>query len=253
MLLLIDAGNTRLKICLYDRGVRELIKLGSAEEGARNSDELCMILKELSERGKAGKPEGAVISSVVTGTTPLLTDAVRKAFGLEPVIVDHRTEAGLLFFVKKSEEVGADRIANAAAANRLYKGNKIIVDFGTATTFCAVTEEGGFRGGAIMPGIGISASVLADRTSKLPEVALRAPERVLGEDTVDALLSGIIIGHAGAVERICKDIAKETSMDYNLITTGGFAEVMAPFIRSIKEVDADLTFRGLNIIYDLNS
>ncbi|MBI4824833.1 MAG: type III pantothenate kinase [Nitrospirae bacterium] len=253
MLLLIDAGNTSIKACFYDEGVMDILRLSTVSLRQGTADELCGMLKDFFARQKAGNPEGAVISSVVTDVTPLLADAVRKVFNLEPVIVDHVKMTGLKLHIKNPEGVGSDRLANAAAANRLYKGNKIVVDFGTATTFSVVTEEGGFTGGVIMPGIDISAKALAGNTSKLPEINIKAPEKILGDSTTDAILSGIIIGHAGAVDRIIADIEKETGLDYTVIVTGGRADMIAPYIRSKNRIDPGLTFKGLKAIYDLNS
>jgi type III pantothenate kinase len=252
VLLLIDAGNTNIKICLYDDRVTGLFKLETDKAGTGPAEELSEALNDLLSRQKSDKPEGAVISSVVTDATSLLADAVRRRLGTEPVIVDHTVRTGLKLLVKNPEEIGADRLANAAAANKLYEGNKIVVDLGTATTFCVVTEEGGFRGGVIMAGPDISAGALADRTSRLPGVDLKLPSKILGDNTTDAMLSGIIIGHAGAVERVLKGIENETGMDYTVIMTGGRADLIAPLVGSIDHVVPDLTFKGLKIIYELN-
>lgn len=253
MLLLIDAGNTSIKACFYDEGVRDILRLSTVSLRQGTADDLCGMLKDFFVRQTTYNPEGAVISSVVTDVTQLLADAVRKVFSLEPVIVDHKSKTGFELYIENPESVGSDRLANASGANRLYKGNKIIVDFGTATTFSVVTEEGGFRGGVIMPGIDIAAKSLAGNTSKLPEIDIKAPEKILGDNTTDAILSGIIIGHAGAVDRIIKDIEKETGLDYTVIVTGGRADTIAPYIRSKNNIDPDLTFKGLEVIYALQS
>lgn len=253
MLLLIDAGNTSIKACLYDERAGDILRLSTPSVRQGTADELCGILKDFFIPQISGNPEGAVISSVVTDATPLLADAVRKAFSLEPVIVDNGKKTGLILHINDPEGLGADRLANAAAAKRFYKGNKMVIDFGTATTFSVVTEDGGFMGGVIMPGVDISAKALAGNTSKLPQINIKAPEKVLGDNTTGAILSGIIIGHAGAVERIIKDIEKETGLDYTVIVTGGRAHTIAPYIRSINNLDPDLTFKGLKVIYDLNS
>lgn len=252
MLLLIDIGNSNIKACLYDSEVKDIVRLktGAVTE---YPDRVLKMFDGFNKIHGADKPEGSVISSVVPDITQLFVDALRKTFNIDPVVVDQRAETGLKLMVKDPEGVGADRLANAAAANKFYKGNKIIVDLGTATTFCVVTDEGIFKGGAIMPGIDVSAKALADNTAKLPKIVVRAPDKILGDVTTDAILSGIIIGHAGAIERIIEDIAKETGMDYTVLMTGGRADIIAPFVRSIKHVDHDLTFKGLKAIYDLNS
>lgn len=252
MILLIDAGNTSVKACFYDDGIGDVLRLSTVSVRQGTADELCRALKDFLTRQKAGKPEGAVISSVVTDATHLIVDAVRRGFSLEPVIVDHKKKTGLKLYMKDLNGIGADRLVNAAGANKLYGGNKIIVDFGTATTFSVVTEDGVFRGGVIMAGVDISAKALACNTSKLPEINIKAPEKILGDDTTSAILSGIIIGHAGAVDRIIEGIEKETGLDYTVIVTGGRAEMMAPYIRSTNNIDPDLTFKGLKVIGDLN-
>ncbi|MBI4843993.1 MAG: type III pantothenate kinase [Nitrospirae bacterium] len=253
MLLLIDVGNTNLKACLYDDAVKALLRLPTAEVITMPHDELRRALAEFAAGKNAGVIEGAVISSVAEGVSSSLEDAVKKAFNIKPLLVGPGIKTGLRLLAGNPEGIGADRLANAAAANKFYSGNKVIVDFGTATTFSVVTESGGFIGGAIMPGLDISADALNFKTSKLPRAELVPPRKVLGGNTTDAILSGIIIGHAGAVERIMEDMAKETGMDYTLVITGGRCGLMAPFIRLEKHIDNELTFKGLKVIYGLNS
>ncbi len=252
MLLLIDAGNTNIKICLYDDGVKELLKLKSSPNTPFTVDGLSGSLYGLLERIDGEMPEGAVISSVVNDVTSSLSEAVRKVVKSEPLIVDHTAKTGLTLLVKRPEETGADRLANAAAANRLYKGNKIVIDFGTATTFSVITEDGRFMGGVIMPGLDISADALTGKTSKLPELTLEPPAKVMGDSTTDAMLSGIIIGHAGAVEKVLQGIENETGMAYTVVMTGGRADMMTGFLEGIDHIDPELTFKGLKIIYELN-
>jgi type III pantothenate kinase len=178
---------------------------------------------------------------------------VKKSFDVDPINVDHNIKTGLKFLINNAGDLGADRIANTVAAHRLYKGNVIVVDFGTATTFCVVTEKGEYRGGAIMPGIAMSAYSLAEKTARLPLVELKAPDTILGKSTEDNILTGIILGHAGAVERIINEIKMDTGKDITVLATGGLVESVKSYIKAIDYVDPLLTLEGLRFIYELNS
>jgi type III pantothenate kinase len=142
---------------------------------------------------------------------------------------------------------------NAAAAYRLYGGPIIIVDFGTATTFCAVTKEGEYLGGAIAPGIKISAEALFQRASKLPRVELARPAKVIGSDTVSAMQAGILYGYAGLVDGIVERMKKELSLEAKVLATGGLAELVAPETKTIQDVKPQLTLEGLKLLYELNA
>jgi type III pantothenate kinase len=141
---------------------------------------------------------------------------------------------------------------NAAAAYRLYGGPLIIVDFGTATTFCAITKNGEYLGGAICPGVNISAEALFQRASKLPRVELVKPANVIGSDTVRAMQSGIIYGYAGLVDGIVERMKKEFSADAKVVATGGLAELVSPETKTIREIKPHLTLEGLHLLYELN-
>ena len=149
-------------------------------------------------------------------------------------------------------EVGADRIVNAAAAYQRYGGPIIIVDFGTATTFCAVTKNGEYLGGAICPGIKISAEALFQRASKLPRVELAKPAKVIGSDTISAMQAGIIYGYAGLVDGIVERMKKELSPDSKVVATGGLAELVSPETRTVQEVIPQLTLEGLRLLFEIN-
>jgi type III pantothenate kinase len=141
---------------------------------------------------------------------------------------------------------------NAAAAFKLFGGPLIIVDFGTATTFCAVTKDGDYLGGAITPGIKISAEALFQRASKLPRVELTKPQNVIGRDTISAMQAGIIYGYAGLVDGIVERMKKELASDARVVATGGLAELVSPETRSIQEIKPQLTLEGLRLLYDIN-
>lgn len=253
MLLLIDVGNTNITVGFhYDGEIRHVLRLKTIT-GGRDSEEYSYILKGFISKHDMHKPEGAAVCSVVPEVTPLLINALKNSFNIEPVIVNHTMKTGLEFHIKNPGELGEDRIANAVAAHRIYKGNLIAVDFGTATTFCVITEKGEYTGGAIMPGIGLSARALAEKTSKLPLIELSAPESALGKDTGENIRSGVILGHAGAVERIISEIKTETGREYKVLATGGYAGLVTPFIKTIDHVNPLLTLEGLRFIHEMNS
>jgi type III pantothenate kinase len=195
---------------------------------------------------------GVIISSVVPPLLPVMIEMSRKYFKLEPMVVDAGMKSGISIRCDNPKEVGADRIVNAAAAYRIYGGPLIIVDFGTATTFCAVTKDGEYLGGAIAPGIKISAEALFQRASKLPRVELSKPQKVIGRDTISAMQAGIIYGYAGLVDGIVERMKKELAPDARVVATGGLAELVSPETRSIQEIKPQLTLEGLRLLYDIN-
>jgi type III pantothenate kinase len=256
MILLIDAGNTNVTIGFYENSIKEILRLKTRLDGAALVDEV----KDFIAQQRLEKPHHAIMCSVVPKLTGSLAEALKESFDFEPLIVNHGLKLGIKLCIKIPEELGADRIANAVAAHRLYRGHVIIADFGTATTLSFVSSEGEYRGGTIMPGLGISGDTLADRTSQLPRVELRKPPQVLDGTTEGNILSGLILGHAGAVERIIRDIKKELDAEkviqsqpfVKVIATGGFAPFMVPFIDGIDEIKPSLTLEGLRFIYELN-
>lgn len=260
MLLLIDIGNTNITTGFYDKGIRNIWRLNTVLKG-RDADEYFYLLKGFISHHQMKNIGAAVICSVVPPVTPLFIEALRKVFGFEPINVSHKLKTGLKFCIKNPDELGADRIANAAAARKLYKGHLIVIDFGTATTFCAISAKAEYRGGVIMPGLGISADVLVEKTAKLPRIEFRTPDKVLGNNTKSSILSGVVVGHAGAVERIIKELKAELSADksiddkiaMNVIATGGFAGLVVPYVKGIKKINPLLTLEGLRIIHELNA
>jgi type III pantothenate kinase len=253
MLLLIDIGNTNITVGFhYDREIRHVLRLKTIA-GGRDSEEYSYILNGFIRKHDMHKPEGAAVCSVVPEVTPLLIDALTDSFNVKPVIVNHTVKTGLKYHIKNPGELGEDRIANAVAAHRIYKRDLIVVDFGTATTFCVITEKGEYTGGAIMPGIGLSARALAENTSKLPLIELSTPESVLGKDTGENIRSGVILGHAGAAERLISDIKTETGSEYKVLATGGYANIVKPLIKTIDYVNPLLTLEGLRFIHEMNS
>lgn len=253
MLLLIDIGNTSTTIGFYDEsGIRDILRLATVT-GKRGIREYSYILKGVMEEYDMEAPDGAVVCSVVPEVETLFVGAIKKVFGIEPLNVNHEIKTGLKFRIKNPAELGPDRIANVVAARRLYKGPLIVIDFGTATTFCVVTTEGKYRGGAIMPGLALSARSLADMTAKLPRVELKHPSKILGHDTNENILAGVVYGHAGAVERIVSGIKKEVGKEMIVVATGGLSDLVAPHLKVIDHLNPLLTLEGLRFIYELNT
>jgi type III pantothenate kinase len=253
MLLAIDIGNTNVVLGVFDKEkLVENWRVGTNPQ--ITSDEYAMIIKDLFGFAKLelSQVTGVIISSVVPPLLPVMTQMARKYFRIEPLIVTHELKTGITIRYDNPKEVGADRIVNAAAAYKLYGGPLIIVDFGTATTFCAVTDKGEYLGGAICPGIKISAEALFQRASKLPRVELAKPTKVIGADTVSAMQAGIIYGYAGLVDGIVERMKKELSEQAKVVATGGLAELVTPETKSIQEIRPQLTLEGLRILYEIN-
>lgn len=253
MLLAIDIGNTNVVLGVFDKErLVENWRVGTNTQ--ITPDEYAMIFKDLF--GFAGlefkQITGVIISTVVPPLLPVMVEMSRKYFRIEPMIVTHELKTGITIRYDNPKEVGADRIVNAAAAFKLFGGPLIIVDFGTATTFCAVTKDGEYLGGAITPGIKISAEALFQRASKLPRVELTKPRNVIGRDTISAMQAGIVYGYAGLVDGIVERMKKELASEVRVVATGGLAELVSPETKSIQEIKPQLTLEGLRLLYDIN-
>lgn len=252
MLLVIDVGNTNTVMGIYrnDEAVRDW---RIRTERNTTEDEFNLLVSGLF--GGAGIRLNAVtdtiISSVVPPMATILSAFCRKYLNHDPVWVDAKTAAGMPILYDNPREVGADRIVNAVAAYEKYRTALVIIDFGTATTFDAVSATGEYLGGAISPGVGISAEALFQRASKLPRVdILKAPERVVGRDTIGSIQSGLIFGYAGLVEGMVARMAAEMSPPApRVIATGGLAPLMADVCPAIEAVEPDLTLEGLRLIH----
>ena len=253
MLLAIDIGNTNVVLGVFDgEHLYASWRVGSNIQ--ITADEYAIIVKDLF--GFSGiefrQIDGVIISTVVPPLLPIMTEMSHKYFKLDPLVVSNETRAGITFKCDNPREIGADRIVNAAAAFKLFGGPIIIVDFGTATTFCAVTKSGEYLGGAIAPCVKISAEALYQRAAKLPRVELTRPSTVIGRDTVSAMQAGILYGYAGLVDGIVARMKKECAPDARVIATGGLAELVASETTSIHEVRPHLTLEGLRLLYAIN-
>ena len=253
MLLAIDIGNTNVVWGVFD-GDRLLADWRVGTDHAKTTDEYAILLLDLL-RVEGISPErlkGVILSSVVPPLTPLFEELSETYFHCLPLIVSAEMETGLTIKYTNPQEVGSDRIVNAAAAYRRYGGPIIIVDFGTATTFCAATATGEYLGGAIAPGLGISAEALYARTAKLPKIELARPKSAIGQDTVTSMQAGLIFGYAGLVDELVRRIQHELGRECFVLATGGLAGLIAPESQTIREIRPHLTLEGLVLLWALN-
>ena len=193
-----------------------------------------------------------IISSVVPPVVPTLERMCQRYFGLSPLLIGPGVKTGMDIRYDNPREVGADRIVNAVAAYEKYGGPVIIVDFGTATTFCAVDAKGVYLGGSICPGIGISTEALVQRTAKLPRIELKRTDSVICRNTIESMQAGVFYGFVGQVEGIVSRMRRELDMSARVVATGGLAVVIAPATKTIDVVEPMLTLEGLRIIYERN-
>jgi type III pantothenate kinase len=253
MLLAIDIGNTNITLGLYD-GETLGARWRLATVHDRMPDEYGLqLLGLLTHAGlKAQDVTAVAIASVVPPLTGTWTNVCKNYLDVEPLVVDAGVKTGVRVRIDDPKQAGADRIVDAAAAHKLYGGPACIVDFGTATTFDAISDKGDYLGGAIAPGIGISADALFSRTSKLPRVDIARPPASIGTNTVHAMQSGLLFGYVGLVEGMVARFRKELGPDMKVIGTGGLAELIAKETDVIQIIAPWLTLDGLRLIYELN-
>lgn len=251
MLLVIDVGNTNTVIGVYENDVlKQDWRIRTVRENT--ADEFNILARALfSDKGiDTADITKTVISSVVPSSVRILNAFCQRYLNLTPVWINPASVKKLMpILYSNPNEVGADRIVNAVAAFDKYKQALIIIDFGTATTFDVVTENGEYLGGAICPGVMISSEALFQRASRLPRVEIfKAPERVIGDDTIDSIKSGIIHGNAAMVDGMVNRMAKEMATTPKIVATGGLAPLIAEVSDRIEVVDQELTLDGLRII-----
>ncbi len=253
LLLVMDVGNTNIVLGLYKKD--ELLHHWRLQTDRNATEDECgMILKNLLAHVDIdfGDIEGVIISSVVPPLTFVLRKLCEKYLGQTPLVLGPGVKTGLNIKYDNPRDVGADRIANAVAAIELYGAPVIIVDFGTATTFCFIDEKGNYIGGAINPGVHISAEALYQRTAKLTRVEITKPDSVVGRNTVEAVQAGIYYGYVGVVDGIVTRMKKMLSKRPKVVATGGLAQLICMDTETIDEVNPLLTLEGLKIIYDRN-
>ena len=253
MLLCIDIGNTNITLGLYE-GAALGPRWRLSTEHERMPDEFGLQVTGLLQL--AGKSpadiQGVAMASVVPPLTSRWIETCRVYLKCDPLVVDAGVRTGVKIRYEDPRAVGADRIVDAAAAFRLYGGPACIVDFGTATTFDALSSEGEYLGGAIAPGIGIAAQALFQRTAKLPRVDLVRPPAAIGRNTVHAIQSGLLFGYVGLVEGMVARFREELGNEMKVIGTGGQADLIAHETRVIEILAPWLTLDGLRMIYEMN-
>jgi type III pantothenate kinase len=251
MLLAIDVGNTNTVLGLMPESGEpaQTWRLSSRQE--RTTDEWRGLLDPiLGPHVAAGEVDHAVLGSVVPAVTGPLTTLCRQWLGLEPLIVSSDLDLGITLGHREPQSVGVDRIANAAAAWRLTRDACIVVDLGTATKLEAIDANGVFRGGVIAPGLAVSRDALAQRAARLFAVELTAPESAIGRDTISAVQSGLVLGHARMVEGLIADFAMELGHPTpTILLTGGHAFAIEPLLRTPVSTMPHLTLDGLRLIH----
>ncbi|EPY2286728.1 type III pantothenate kinase [Clostridium sporogenes] len=257
MILVLDVGNTNIVLGIYKN--KELIaNWRLATDNKRTADEYGIQVIELFSHNNLSFSdiEGVIISSVVPNIMYSLEHMISKYFNIKPIIVGPGVKTGINIKYDNPKEVGADRIVNAVAAHEIYEKPLIIIDFGTATTFCSVTKEANYLGGTICPGIKISSDALFDKAAKLPRVELVKTPGVICKNTVASIQAGIIYGYAGQVDYIVSKMKKEMMAlgeeEPFVVATGGFAKLISEEAKSIDEINAILTLEGLRVIYEKN-
>ena len=255
MILTLDIGNTNMKTALFDGlEMKEYWRLSTNRN--RTSDEYGMAMMNLLNHYgiDRGQVEGIMMSSVVPQINFTIEHMCRNYFGMEPMKIEPGVKTGINIKYENPRELGSDHIANAVAAFELYGGPCITIDFGTATSFGAISAKGEFLGGAICPGLKLAADALTERTAKLPRFELVKPENVIGRNTVANMQAGIVYGYIGHIKYLVNRMKKEMGVDgIKVIATGGLAVLVAGESSVIDVMDGLLTLKGLRIIYEKNA
>ena len=255
MILTLDIGNTNIKTALFEgMEMKEYWRLSTNRN--RTSDEYGMaMINLLNHYGvDVAQVEGIMMSSVVPQINFTIEHMCRNYFGMDPMKIEPGVRTGINIKYENPRELGSDRIANAVAAYELYGGPCITIDFGTATSFGAISAKGEFLGGAICPGLKLAADALTERTAKLPRFELVKPESVIGRNTVANMQAGIVYGYIGQIKYLVNRMKREMGVEgIKVIATGGMAVLVAGESSAIDVMDGLLTLKGLRLIYEKNA
>lgn len=257
MLLAIDVGNSNIVLGVFE-GEKLVVSWRLATMRERTADELGLLVDGLFSHSRVERVQvrGIIVSSVVPPQTGMVRAMSQRYFGLDALIVEPGVKTGMTILYDNPSEVGADRIVNSIAAyerfGRAGHHPMIVVDFGTATTLDAISARGEYLGGAICPGVQISADALFQRAARLPRIDVRKPATAIGRTTVGAMESGLFYGYVGMVEGLIRRLDGELGGNAVSVATGGLAEVIAPETALIQHVDPDLTLHGLRIVWERN-
>ena len=251
LLLALDVGNTTILMGLFNH-TRLLRDWRFFTRKEQTSDEIGWLvmsaLQSIDVRPE--RIEGAIISCVVPSLTDRLMEMCTHYLGCAPLVIDPGREEYFPVDYPDPAQIGADRIVNAVAGTEKYGSPLIIIDFGTATTFCAISEEGAFIGGCIVPGIGISSDALFEHAERLTSVTWVRPQCIIAKNTEDAIRSGLLFGYASLVDGIVERMKKEMGVTPSVVATGGWASLIAEEAKCIDRIDPYLTLEGLRIIYE---
>lgn len=254
MLLVVDVGNTNIVLGVYDD--KKLIgHWRISTDRVRTTDEYGVLIMNLFFHDRTvnvSDIDAIIISSVVPPLMPTLERVCLRYFNVKPIIVGPGTKTGMAIKYDNPREVGADRIVNAVAAYDKYGGPIIVIDFGTATTYCAILANGDYIGGAIAPGIQISAEALFQRAAKLPRIEVRNPGHVICRNTETSMQSGVLFGYVGQVEGIVARMKAELKADAKVIATGGLAQLINAETDVVDHIEPMLTLEGLRLLYERN-
>ena len=255
MLLAIDVGNTNTVFGIHD-GKDWINQWRSATDSTKTADDHASWLWRLADMHGVdpSRINGCVISTVVPQAVFNFRNLARRYLNVEPMFIgDPGINLGMEIRIRRPEQVGADRIVAALGAHRIYPGNLIVIDSGTATTFDVVAADGAFEGGIISPGINLSMKALHDAAAQLPRIAIQRPPHVIGQDTVTAMQSGVFWGYIDLIDGLVRRIREEYGKPMEVVATGGVASLFEGASQTINHYDQDIVIRGLLEIYRLNS
>ena len=253
MLLAIDVGNSKTLIGIF-KGKKIISRMRFSTAAIGKTNFSSFLKKKLQEKNiKSEGIKGIIIASVVPLTTAPLSKALKSICQVRPLQAGPNLKLGLRLGYRNPHHLGQDRLANAVAAFHLYGGPIIIVDYGTATTICFISRSGYYKGGIILPGLEMMAWALARKTALLPYLrTLNRPKRLIGQDTKESIVSGLVYGLTEMVDGLIKKIKKKVKGRVKVMATGGVASFLFPYSKEIEKVDADLTLKGLRLIYEMN-
>lgn len=254
MILVVDAGNTNITLGVFE-GEKLLGNYRMTTKVSRTSDEYGIFIINLLEKNGIDSTAitGVIISSVVPNIMYSFTSAIKKYFGVKPIIVGAGIKTGINIAIANPKSMGADRIVDAVAAYKLYGGPVIVLDFGTATTHDIITKDGALIAGVTSPGIRISANALWKDTAMLPEIEIKKPDTILAKNTVTSMQAGLFYGYVGQTEYIIRKIKEEFQEEnVKVVATGGLGKLISEETEYIDIYDKDLTLKGLRIVYDYN-